>query len=215
MIIDHLFIFSTTNGSEADQLVQFGWSEGSSRRHLGQGTINRKFYFDNCFLEILWVVDPDELREAAARDIGLWERSNFKNNGHSRFGMCLVNDGASDALFASCERYQPQYFPPEMPIQYLANTVGPSLPYTFRLPFKGRIPSGEEPIHHQNGIQRLTKATFGLQSLEQNESYLIYFAGESSIQFLPKKYLNLQLEFDFGQQQKSRKFKDLDLVIKY
>ena len=62
MGIDHIFIFSNNNGKEADKLVEFGLTEGSSRIHPGQGTTNRKFYFENFFLEVLWVIDETEIR---------------------------------------------------------------------------------------------------------------------------------------------------------
>ena len=39
--IDHIFIFSNKGGKEADELVEFGLTEGSSRLHPGQGTTNR------------------------------------------------------------------------------------------------------------------------------------------------------------------------------
>lgn len=50
MEVDHLFVFSNRQGREADELVAFGLAEGSNRIHLGQGTCNRKLYFENRFL---------------------------------------------------------------------------------------------------------------------------------------------------------------------
>ncbi len=52
MNIVHIFIFTDDNGKVADELVEFGLIEGSNLVHVGQGTTNRKFYFDNFFLEI-------------------------------------------------------------------------------------------------------------------------------------------------------------------
>ncbi len=53
MKIDHIFIFSNEHGKEANELVELGFTEGSNRVHKGQGTTNRKFYFENFYLEIL------------------------------------------------------------------------------------------------------------------------------------------------------------------
>ncbi|MFK7787387.1 MAG: hypothetical protein AB8B56_19845 [Crocinitomicaceae bacterium] len=39
MEVDHIFIFLDNQGKEADELLEFGFTEGSSRRHPGQGTI--------------------------------------------------------------------------------------------------------------------------------------------------------------------------------
>lgn len=46
MEVDHIFIFSNNQGREADELINFGLTEGSNRVHPGQGTRNRKFYFE-------------------------------------------------------------------------------------------------------------------------------------------------------------------------
>ena len=107
MEIDHIFIFSCANGKEAGHLVEFGLTEGSNRLHLGQGTTNRKFYFDNFFLEILWVVNEKEIQSKLTAKTKLWERSQFETNGSSRFGLCLVNSSSTDQLFMSSEIYQP------------------------------------------------------------------------------------------------------------
>ncbi|MEL6846826.1 MAG: VOC family protein, partial [Bacteroidota bacterium] len=92
MLIDHIFIFSDTEGSEADLLVKAGFAEGSSRIHPGQGTRNRKFYFDNFFLELLWVHDEEEIKRSAKRaHQQLWQRSQHKELGLSPLGLCLQN----------------------------------------------------------------------------------------------------------------------------
>ena len=88
--IDHIFIFSSCEGKEADELVQFGLTEGSSRIHPGQGTMNRKFYFENFFLEILWVYNQAETQSEQTIATKLWERSNFQTNNYSPFGLCLA-----------------------------------------------------------------------------------------------------------------------------
>ncbi len=111
MQIDHIFIFSNSSGSEADELVNFGLTEGSSRVHPGQGTTNRKFYFENFFLEILWVHRPPEIQNNRTKPTKLWERSNFEHNEYSPFGLCLVNDAHSEQIFTNPSTYQPEYFP--------------------------------------------------------------------------------------------------------
>ena len=64
MEIDHIFIFSNNSGKEAKNLIEFGLTEGSSRVHKEQGTKNRKFYFENFFLEILWVINEEEIQRS-------------------------------------------------------------------------------------------------------------------------------------------------------
>jgi hypothetical protein len=77
MQIDHIFLFTNDNGKIAEELVQFGLREGSSRVHVGQGTTYRKFYFDNFFLAILWVHNEQELNSEVTKQTGLWQRADF------------------------------------------------------------------------------------------------------------------------------------------
>ncbi len=127
MEIDHIFIFSTAAGHEADELAALGFVEGSSRRHPGQGTTNRKFYCENFFLEILWVVDYAELTSERLRTTQLRQRASFHQTGTSPFGLCLVNTPDTDALFAEAVTYQPAYFPPGKTIEVLPNQHRPGL----------------------------------------------------------------------------------------
>src|SRR5271157_6475055 len=59
---------------EAKRLIDFGLIEGSSNQHPGQGTANRRFFFENAMLELLWVENPAETRSDGVRRLGLWER---------------------------------------------------------------------------------------------------------------------------------------------
>ena len=121
MEVDHIFIFSNNRGKEASDLIEFGLTEGSNRLHSGQGTTNLKFYFDNFFLEILWVVNEDEIQGELTEKTKLWERSQFEKNGNSRFGLCLVNSKSTDNLFEKSEIYKPNY---SQPFTSLGEIVG-------------------------------------------------------------------------------------------
>ena len=71
MNIDHIFIFVDSKQS-ADELIDFGLSEGSGNVHKGIGTANRRFFFENFYLEILWVENEGEAQ--SVEEIGIWER---------------------------------------------------------------------------------------------------------------------------------------------
>ncbi len=215
MQIDHIYIFSDQQGIEAQQLVDFGLTEGSSRRHPGQGTTNRKFYFDNFFLEILWVVDEEEIQSKLTSPTGLWERSQFRTNGASRFGLCLVNTAETDALFSDSFSYQPSYFPKGGGIDMITHVDQPHLPTTFRLPFQGQQAISDEPMDHPQQLQQLTKATFGLPTLPVKNPFLQAFNEEAALAFEDSDNLQLLLEFDHGRQRKQHYFKELDLLIRF
>ena len=126
MKIDHIFIFSD-KGKEADELVNAGFSEGSGRHHSGLGTRNRRFFFEDFYLEILWVENEEEAKSHPS--LGLWERSNFRMNDFSRFGLCLVNDEKTDQLFENAPTFQPDYYPEGKQIELFSNMDKPFLPW--------------------------------------------------------------------------------------
>ncbi|MBL7839676.1 MAG: VOC family protein [Cyclobacteriaceae bacterium] len=214
MDIDHIFIFTEDQGRIAEELVKFGLIEGSSRVHTGQGTTNRKFYFDNFFLEILWVHNENEIKSSLIEPTGLCQRADYKKNGLSPYGLCIVNSEQTDALFGNSMKYQPDYFPGGMLIEILKNENQPHLPWTFRLSFRGQKKNESEPKNHTNGIRSLTKVTFNHKPIE-TEEFLHYFKGQPNIVFSTSNDYGLTLTFDNNQQQKKRIFEDLRLTIEY
>ena len=214
MDADHIFIFTDDNGKVADQLVKFGLTEGSNRVHVGQGTTNRKFYFDNFFLEILWVHDTNEIESEKIKPIGLWQRAEFKINSFSPFGLCIINTSKTDELFENAFKYQPDYFPQGQTIDILKNENQSSLPWTFRLPFKGQKKNSNEPTEHKNGIGLLTKMTFEHQE-NIEAKFLIFFERERNIKFKKSDRTWLNLTFDNGTQGLTAEFETLKLTIHY
>jgi hypothetical protein len=109
MQIDHLFIRVTKGGTEAEALREFGLSEGSGNVHPGQGTANRRFFFANAFLELLWIADEAEIASEQTRPIQLRER--LSEGDASPFGICF----RPVARFPTWD-YRPAYLPAGMNI---------------------------------------------------------------------------------------------------
>lgn len=215
MEIDHIFIFSNNNGKEAEKLVEFGLTEGSSRIHSGQGTMNRKFYFENFFLEVLWVCNESEIRSELTSKTKLWERSRFMENNYSPFGLCLVNSKSTDKLFEQSEIYQPSYFPEGMSIDIITNEKSQNLPWTFRLPYRDEKKAHNEPTNHNNGIRKLTRVEFETPLNKDENGFKYYFERTGNIDFKSTSRNHLNLEFDDFSQKKVMELKELNLTIKY
>ncbi len=96
--LDHIFICTELGAPEADQLVAFGLVEGTSNVHPGQGTANRRFFFHNAMLELVWVYDEREARSPPIAPAQLWERWRYRFTGYSPFGICLRPLNARRAL---------------------------------------------------------------------------------------------------------------------
>ena len=97
----------------ADRLEDSGFAEGSRNHHPGQGTANRRFFFDNAFIEFIWVEDEDEIRSDLVAPTRLWERMNWRESGASPFEICIRPSGPGQVEIPfSTFAYAPDYLPP-------------------------------------------------------------------------------------------------------
>lgn len=157
--LHHVFVFTAPGAPEADALLDVGLVEGSPNTHPGQGTANRRFFFRNAMLELLWVHDVAEARRLSVARLGLYERWRGRDGGASPFGVCLGPSRTDPAAraFAGWE-YQPAYLPPELAIRVAEGPLDE--PLAFQLSFTPR--SGEahrstpEPVDHPAGLGELS-----------------------------------------------------------
>lgn len=157
--LHHVFVLTAPDAPEAEALLALGLVEGSSNIHSGQGTANRRFFFHNAMLELLWVQDEGEARRPPASRLGLLERWRDRARGTSPFGICL-GPSASDPAARAFEawEYRPAYLPNDLAIMVADGPLDE--PLIFQLPF-GRRPdeaqaSQREPLEHGPGLRELT-----------------------------------------------------------
>lgn len=85
--LDHVFVCAPRAQDDFALLRGAGLSCGVNRIHAGQGTANANFYFDNAYLELLWLHDAAEARSAVVAPIALWERLTWGVTGACPFGV--------------------------------------------------------------------------------------------------------------------------------
>lgn len=124
LTIDHLFVCCAAGAPEADALARLGPTEGSSSTHPGQGTACRRFFFENAYLELIWVSDPAEAQSEPVRETRLWERWSKRAAGACPFGIVLRPAGGSESReppFPTWS-YQPGHLPEGMSIDLAEGT---------------------------------------------------------------------------------------------
>lgn len=158
---DHIFICTSPGAPIADALVQFGLREGSPNTHPGQGTANRRFFFRNMTLELLWVDDAEQARGMPAGPLHLYERCREDGNA-SPFGLAFrpfMSGAAPENPGFPTWKYHPPYLPEPLRI-LIAADVDVAEPLYFYLPFAGRQDSpdkaGIEPLEHPCGFREVT-----------------------------------------------------------
>jgi hypothetical protein len=166
--VDHAFIACAHEAPEADALLRLGFVEGSRNTHPGQGTANRRFYFENFMLELMWVADAAEAQSAQTRRTRLWDRWSQRESGASPFGIVFraCGDLDSAAPFPAWD-YHPSYLPAGLSIQ-IAEGTPLHEPGLFYLPFVKMpgIRTGE-PLNHAAPIRRVCGLCVGAPKLPE------------------------------------------------
>jgi len=152
--IDHVFVCTSPGAPEADAVFALGLREGTPNTHPGQGTANRRVFFDNAMLEFVWVADETEAKSPAVRRLGLWERWHLRNAGACPFGICFrpATDPTLPAPFESWQ-YHPAYAP--ITIDVAVSSDRAEEPLLFYIPHVRGGRAGE-PRDHPAGMRTLT-----------------------------------------------------------
>lgn len=117
-----MFICSQVNAPEIDRILDLGLVEGKSNIHPGQCTANRRIFFDNFMLELLFAIDEGELSSSIIKRTHLQERLNYQRTSYSPFGMAFrytENTHSSLPTWA----YKPPYVPDNLQIDIISNTA--------------------------------------------------------------------------------------------
>ena len=213
---DHMFICTAVDAPEAELLVAFGLTEGTSNSHPGQDTAcRRRFFFRNAVLELLWVHDACEVRSPLIAPTPLWERWRYSSTGYSPFGI-RVRPSAQHAApqpvlpFATWP-YRPPYLPPEQHIDVASKTSN-SEPMLFATPFGGR-PDVKVPTEHRQllvhprGVGEITAVHITLPSGgTTSHAARAVVQQTGSVSFDSGSEHLAEVEFDHGEQGQGEDF---------
>ncbi|MBI5379015.1 MAG: VOC family protein [Nitrospirae bacterium] len=157
---DHLFVCTAVGAPEAEHLITFGLTEGASNVHPGQGTANRRFFFHNAMLELLWVHDAAEAQSEPVGRTQLWERWSGWNSKASPFGICVrpADPRSTDVPFPAWE-YRPPYLRDSLVI-YVGEDTPIAEPLWFYMDVVRRADSQQvekrQPLTHPIGFPEVT-----------------------------------------------------------
>ncbi|MBS1181555.1 MAG: hypothetical protein H6Q99_1435 [Proteobacteria bacterium] len=132
--LDHLFVFvdrqeAAPGGGVFDRLAALGLEPSFTRRHVGQGTANLCYAFDNAYLELLYVVDAEELATSPLARAGFAARADWRRSGASPFGIACRG-----TLPGASWTYRNPDFPPGVSIDISAESDDPAMPFVFSSP---------------------------------------------------------------------------------
>jgi Glyoxalase-like domain len=128
--LDHLFAFIDPRGRAVADLDAKGLAVSYRRDHIGQGTANTCFVFDNAFLELLWLTSETQARSRAITRTKLWERSPWQTAGTCLYGLAWRGDVPEIETWPLC----PPYLPEGIHIPVATDSDDPRLPMMFTFP---------------------------------------------------------------------------------
>lgn len=214
--LDHVFIFVSEGAPDADGLLNFGFSEGEPNVHPGQGTSNRRFFFSNMMLELLWVSDVDEVKSVLTKPTMLWERWRGRTNNRSPFGVVLRSSSA-EAPFDGWE-YKPKYLPDDLSFLVGNNAEILNEPLFFRMSL-GRMPGPgkkTQPLQNKSGFTQITSLCVKMPQTS-SESPIIKIIGDiEAISFKDSDSHVMEIGFDGETCGQSNDFRpELPLIVKW
>ena len=199
--VDHVFVSASVDAPEAQRLIDLGLIEGSSIRHPGQGTANRRFFFANAMLELIWVENEPEARSEAepARRLHLWERWSGRDGAACPFGVCLrPSEGQSDVAPFPAWVYRPAYSPVGLPVAN--NSTVDSEPLVFYIPLHRRMDSApadqRQPFVHKLPIRELTAVRIFAPAAATPSPAMLAALESGAFSFQPAARALLELGFD-------------------
>jgi hypothetical protein len=198
--LDHVFVCTAPGAPFAGELVRLGLREGPANRHPGQGTANRRFFFANAMIELLWVSDAAEAQSPTTRRTLLWERWSSREFA-SPFGICLRPVDSQDNWppFPGWE-YRPDYLADPMSIHI--GDGGIAEPMWLYLSFMRRVHHEHHFVEHGIGAREITALTLTTPvPLQSPASRMVVDSGILATR--PGAESMLEIEFDRSRQQES------------
>jgi len=220
MEIDHIYICTEEKAPAGDLLKAFGLVEGSSNIHDGQGTANRRFYFHNLMLELLWVENLEEVQNERTRPMRLYERCLATPNTISPFGIAFrPTMGKNEISPFPVWDYHPIYLPDFLKIQVADNTPL-SEPMYFYLFFATRQDGTpiekRAPMKHKVPLKEVTSVKVHVNQKGTLSEPACILNRLNILSIEEDKEHFIELEFDNGTLNQFKDFRpNLPLVFKW
>jgi len=159
-----MFVAVRRNAPEMATLVRAGFKEAQRNSHPGQGTASAGVFFENAYVEFLWLEDRAEAESAAIRRTRLAQRADPEHNAFPfGFGFRRAADVESRIPFDTWE-FRAPYLPAGSAIPTGNNSDRLAEPLLFVLPWKSG-PGYECPIH-PNGARRVTNVSLTMGKVD-------------------------------------------------
>jgi len=194
--LDHVFVAVHRDAPELDHLHRVGFAEGPGNVHEGQGTACRRVFFENLYLEFIWLEDHRVAAAPRIRQTGLAARAGYQA-GASRIGLAFRSRGTERSeLPVETWPYRPPYLPPDMAIPVARNSTVLSEPLLFFMPWERQWRAPRLP--HPNGARGVTGLRVTLMASETRSREVQWLQKWGGAHVAVGHSELLEVEFDGG-----------------
>ncbi len=142
MQLDHVFLFVRDLKAAEEIGRSLGLTETYRRDHVGQGTANICYCFENAFLELLVLTDRSQAESPAIARTGLARRASWRETGACPVGIAWRRDRQEAPPSFSTWQFRPPYLPDGMHIPVADESDDPTVPLLFQSPGLRRLSHG-------------------------------------------------------------------------
>jgi len=197
--LDHIFVLCPVGAEKAAQaLRRVGLKEGSGNDHEGQGTACRRFFFENAYVELMWVSNSDEAQSELTRRTRLWERWSRLSRGANPFGIVLRAGHTPDSATSpfSSWAYRPRYLPPNLCIEIAEGTPLEEPEFIYLGFQRERARQGAEPTTHAIPVRTIASVNVALPALHRPSATARVLEKKGLLKFVfaEEYYLSLTLD---------------------
>lgn len=229
---DHIFIWVSPGAPEAVTLQKLGlYTDGRDHKHVGQGTSSKVFLFENAYLELIWVDEPEVARRKS-QDMGtdLLARVAWRQSGASPFGIGLHQLASRDSdLPFPTKMYWAEWMKAGTFISIAESSANLKEPFYFVVPDYLAVPSAEQlkkvldsqPDYRKNfthalGVRRLTGVKIISNQAGKFSETALMISKNGIVVVKRGKSSHAELTFDDGSQGKVLDVRPtLPLILKY
>ncbi|GGB86621.1 hypothetical protein GCM10011352_10650 [Marinobacterium zhoushanense] len=218
MEIDHIFLCVKPGAPEADELIKLGLIEGVPNTHPGQGTANRRFFFRNFFIELLYLTDEREARSELTRPTQLYERLSAQDGTVSPLGICFrPGQGEAREVPFHSWGYRPRYLPEGLQVDVGMAPI--TEPMWFYLSFASRpdraAAERRQPLEHAVGFKEVTTLKVCMPA-DDYSNPATQASTVEGFEIAKAQEHRVEIAFDNGSSGKCRDFRPvLPLVFKW
>lgn len=201
--LDHVFVCVQPQAPEAKVFKTFGLVGGKSRIHHGQGTANHCFFFQNAYIELLWLHDNQEIQSPNVRPLGLWERCNWRQTQACPFGISwrLATPDLKNLPFPTWDYYAP-YLPPgaSIPIVTKEDNLWEPLVFISRFAQKpsNYLLERQHSLTDHLQLRQITGLRIILPNNQSLSEELTMVIDLGLLEFSRGQDYHLEIEFDHG-----------------